>query len=338
MKSNVTRLSLVTLALVLILSGKAPVSADETLTYRLKWLYNASVVGDVYAVDKGYFTQKGLSVTVKAGSPERDAIRELELGQAQFGTASADQVITARQKGAPVVVIAQLFQKNPLQWIYRPDRGIIHGMEDLRGKTIGITYGGNDETIMRALLKKHDIDEHDVSFHSVRYDYTPFFRKQVNIWPVYINTQGIILQDKFAREDEHVRFFDPSQHGIRFVANSVVTSMKMIKERPETVKTFITVLLKAWEDALSPENREQALKVLALYDRDTPPDIRAKQLAATRPLIHPEHGRPLGTIDKNAWVQTESIMREQGLIRKPVSILDILYQNGEAPKSVSSPR
>ncbi len=54
-----------------------------------------------------------------AGDPERDAIRELELGNATFGVASADQVIRARAKGAPVVVIAQLFQINPLQWIYR---------------------------------------------------------------------------------------------------------------------------------------------------------------------------------------------------------------------------
>ena len=96
-----------------------PARGAEQLTYRLKWLFNASVVGDLYADAHGDFAAAGLDVTIKAGGPERDAIKELELGQAQFGVASADQVIRALAKGSPVVVIAQLFQDNPLQWIYR---------------------------------------------------------------------------------------------------------------------------------------------------------------------------------------------------------------------------
>ena len=121
----------------------------ESLNYRLKWLFNTSVVGDLYALDQGFFDRVGLDVNVKAGGPERDAIRELELGHATFGVASADQVIRAREKGAPVVVIAQLFQVNPLQWIYRAVKPAITKLADLKNRTIGITYGGNDETIMK---------------------------------------------------------------------------------------------------------------------------------------------------------------------------------------------
>src|SRR5210317_567556 len=91
----------------------------EKINYRLKWIFNTSVVGDLYADVRQEFKAAGLDVTVKPGGPERDAIKELELGQAQFGVASADQVIRAMAKGSPVVVIAQLFQINPLQWIYR---------------------------------------------------------------------------------------------------------------------------------------------------------------------------------------------------------------------------
>ena len=72
---------------------------------------------------------------------EKDAIKELELGHAQFGVASADQVIRAVSKGAPIVVIAQLFQINPLHWIYRPDKTPLKTPQDLKGKTIGITFG-----------------------------------------------------------------------------------------------------------------------------------------------------------------------------------------------------
>ena len=306
--------------------------ASEEITYRLKWLYNTSVAGDLYALDKEFFKREGLAVEVKAGSPERDAIREIELGQAQFGVASGDQVILARKKGSPVVVVAQIFQKNPLQWIYREGPFSLKSLPDLKGKTIGITYGGNDEAIMRALLKAGGIAENEVNFYSVRYDYTPFYQNRVPIWPVYINSQGVILSGKLSENNEKTAFFDPTRHGVRFVANAVITSAKMLQNEPETVKSFAKALLEGWREALDPLNEEETLLVLKKYDRDTPPHIRKAQLALTRPLVLPDNGQPVGSIDRAAWRETESIMLEQNLISGPVHVTEALFQNGSAGK------
>ena len=125
------------LAVLIELGSVGACAAADTITYRLKWLFNTSVVGDLYADVHQFFKAEGLTVVVKEGGPERDAIRELEMGRAQFGVASADQVIRALSKGANVVVIAQFFQVNPLQWIYRPDRIKINSLSDLKGQIIG---------------------------------------------------------------------------------------------------------------------------------------------------------------------------------------------------------
>ncbi|MGD9331912.1 MAG: ABC transporter substrate-binding protein [Desulfobacterales bacterium] len=292
----------------------------EKLNYRLKWLFNTSVVGDLYADVRGEFAAAGLDVTVKAGGPERDAIKELELGQAQFGVASADQVIRAMAKGSPVVVIAQLFQVNPLQWIYRQADRPISRLEDLRGRTIGITFGGNDETIMRTLLAKAGLTEKDVTLFSVRYDYTPFYQKRVDIWPVYRNTQGIVIGQKMVNEGEGVRFFIPSRYGVQFVANSVVTSRQMIQQRPDTVRRFITALMKAWEAALDPARSDITLQMLQQFDKETSRKMLEAQLTITRGLVKPQAGLAIGTIDVEAWRQTEQIMYDQKQIVKPVHI------------------
>ena len=136
--------------------------ANDKVTYRLKWLRNVSVIGALYAETHHLFDQAGLEVDIKAGGPERDAIRELELGYADFGEASADQVLRACAKGSPVLVIAQVFQINPLQWMYRPAEVRISNPSDLKGKVIGVTYGGNDETIMRTLLAEAGSSSSDV--------------------------------------------------------------------------------------------------------------------------------------------------------------------------------
>ena len=274
--------------------------------------------------DQGLFLREGLEVSVKAGGPERDAIRELELGYAQFGVASADQVIRALAKGASVVVLAQLFQVNPLQWIYRADDFSLTRVQDLTGRTIGVTYGGNDETILRALLATAGMEENQIRWASVRYDYTPFFQKQVPIWPVYRNTQGIYLSDKLATGGERVAFFDPSEHGVRFVANSVITSQKMIDQHPQTVQQFTRALLAGWQAAMQPANANAVIRAVGEHDRDTSQAVMHRQLAVTRQMIQPYPAIPVGHIDTAAWQQTEQIMLQQKLIPGPVNVIDRL--------------
>ncbi len=313
-------------AVFLTIALRPAAARGEAVAYRLKWLYNVSVVGGLYAETHGYFRDEGLSVTIKQGGPERDAIRELEMGHADFGVASADQVIRARAEGAPVVVVAQLFQVNPLQWIYRPDRVRIEKTQDLRGRVIGITYGGNDETIMYTLLARAGISKNQVTFFSVRYDYTPFFRKKVDVWPVYRNAEGVILQHRLGKAGEKTAFFNPADHGVRFVANSVVVSEQSAKEEKGRVRRFVRALLKGWRQALSPENEKEALATLRRFDKETAMPIMAEQLAVTRGLIVPEDGAPIGRIDKAAWKQTERIMRSQRQVEKAVHVESALRQ------------
>lgn len=308
---------------------KKPEEPPEHVSYRLKWLFNISVVGDLYTDVHGIFASRGLRVTIKEGSPERDAIKELELDHAQFGVASADQVIRAVSKGAPIVVIAQLFQANPLQWIYRPEKTRIETPEDLNGKTVGITYGGNDETIMRAILSKYKIRNDEVKFFSVRYDYTPFYQGEVDLWPIYQNAEGVVIGEKLRKAGEQVSFFSPDVFGIRFVANSVITTRHMLKERPGTVQRFISALLQGWQEALDPANKEKAVATIHRFDKDTPINIIRKQLAATRMLMKPSPGVEIGGIDIEAWKQTERIMREQKLIPGPVHVKRILRPYSE---------
>ncbi len=319
-------LPVIGIILILLLVGCTSENKNplEEVNYRLKWLYNISVVGDLYTLDSGLFAKHGLVVNVKPGGPEKDAIKELELGHAQFGVASADQVIRAVSKGSPIVVIAQLFQINPLHWIFRPDKTPLKTPQDLKGLTIGITHGGNDETIMRALLDKYGIQENEVTLFSVRYDYTPFYQGQVDLWPLYRNAQAPIIGAKLQKAGERFDLMDPSRLGIRFVANSVVTTRKMLEEKRETVHQFITALLQGWREALDPANKETAIQLVLKYNKETPEEIVRQQLPATRILMMPSADLAFGTIDVDAWKQTEEIMLAQKLIPVRVYVEKLL--------------
>jgi NitT/TauT family transport system substrate-binding protein len=319
-----TRLKIIWIACLIFLFACGQKEKVEEVNYRLKWLYNVSTVGDLYADAQGYFARNGLKVNVKPGGPERDALKELELGHAQFGVASADQVFRAVAKGAPIVVLAQLFQVNPLHWIYRPDQTLFSGPADWKGKAIGVTFGGNDETIMRALLARYRIAENEVTLFSVRYDYTPFYEGRVAFWPLYLNAQAVIIGDKLAQAGETFDVISPDRLGVKFVANSVVTTREMLGKHPDTVKRFLAALCQGWQAAIDPQNEEQAVQVLLQMDRETPAAVVRRQLAVTRELMLPAPGAAFGTIDLDAWKQTAEIMAAQQLIPPQLNVESVL--------------
>jgi len=323
---------LISLATIIcLLSCQKNTENNQNVSYRLKWLYNTSAAGSLFAKDMGYYSDNNLNVTIKQGGVEKNPIAELELERAQFGVASADQVIRAISSGSPIVVIAQLFQQSPMNWIYRSNKISIKSPQDLKGKTIGITYGNEDETIMKALLRKYNIDQKHVKFFSVKYDYTPFYTGKVDLWPVYKNSNGIIIKDKMEQSSEQIKFFNPFDFGINFVANSIITTKNIVDNNKDLVEKFSQSLIKGWENALKNENIEKTIKIIKKYDKTTDNQIIKKQILITKSLIIPDKNIKTGSINKPAWIQTENILLKQGIIPEKIGIskylIDIINNN-----------
>ena len=300
------------------------------IVYRLKWLYNASTLGELWAERKGLFKASGLRVEIREGGAEHDAIKEIELGRAMFGVASADQVIRAVEKGADVVVLAQIFQKNPLQWIYieeRTDFDPEDPVPALERYTFGITYGGNDEAIFTALSRRLGLDPEGLKTYAITYDYSPFWQGRVDFWPVYRNTQGIVLERRITRQGQHAGFLDPTRYGIDFVANSLVTSSKVVARYPGLVARFTAVLMSAWKEALLPENRREAQAILMEVEPGLDESSALAQIEETARMVWPDmpEGAP-GVIDRAAWRQSLDIMVSQHLIGKRIALDRLFWQ------------
>jgi NitT/TauT family transport system substrate-binding protein len=297
---------------------------SNEINYRLKWLPNAGFIGDLYADSYGFYLMEGLKVIVKPGGPELDAIRELQKGEASFGVASADQIIKAIEDSADIVVIAQIYRRNPVQWIYREKDVKIDTISDLIKYKVGITIGDNDETIMKALLNMHNIPLDKMGLIPVKYSYLPFTKGEVNLFPVYLNTQGVELKFQLGKSNERTGFFDPESHGIHFVANSIITTSKVIKENEGLVLSFLKAAVKGWNESLKKENLELSIRCLKhnIGDIGTDQDISkvyGEQISKTRDLVM-DSIIPIGKIDESAWKMTEEIMLKQGIISNSVDI------------------
>src|ERR1043166_1284955 len=97
-------------------------------------------------------------ILIQAGSPN---IQALLGGSIQLTQTAASSALLGAVRGAPIVIVATLENRLPMQLISRPE---IKDPQQLRGKTIGINrFGGSNDAAVYMALKAWKMEPKDIS-------------------------------------------------------------------------------------------------------------------------------------------------------------------------------
>jgi len=140
-------------AAVLALSSVGA-EAQDKLTLQLKWVTQAQFAGYYVAKDKGFYKEDGLDVTIKPGGPDIAPEQVLAGGGADVVVDWMPGALAAREKGVPMVNIAQPFKRSGLELTCRADTGI-KTPQDLKGRTLGVWFSGNEYPFLNWMAKLH---------------------------------------------------------------------------------------------------------------------------------------------------------------------------------------
>ena len=139
--------------MVLLTVGLAfSAQAAEKVTIQLKWVTQAQFAGYYVAQDKGYYQAEGLDVTIKPGGPDIGTPQVLAGGGADVIVDWMPSALASREKGVPLVNIAQIFKKSGMMLTCRKDSGI-KSPSDFRGKTLGVWFYGNEYPFLSWMSK-----------------------------------------------------------------------------------------------------------------------------------------------------------------------------------------
>ena len=139
-------LRLMTLATALTLGLGLAVqsaSAADEVTIQLKWVTQAQFAGYFVAKDKGLYEAEGLDVTINPGGPDISPPQIIVGGGADVIIDWMPSALASREKGVPLVNIAQPFKRSGMMLTCRKETGI-KGPQDFRGKTLGVWFFGNE--------------------------------------------------------------------------------------------------------------------------------------------------------------------------------------------------
>ncbi|MDQ4034604.1 MAG: ABC transporter substrate-binding protein [Chloroflexota bacterium] len=123
-----------------------PVAVD----FQLQWVPQAQFAGYFAAKDLGFYEDAGLDVTLLDGGPDIAPQQVVaDPSGPEFGEAWVPKVLVAREEGADLVNIAQVFQRSGTVEVSFADSGI-ESPEDWAGKKIGAWGFGNEFEVVAA--------------------------------------------------------------------------------------------------------------------------------------------------------------------------------------------
>ena len=112
-----------TAAAMALMGTSAAYAADE-VKLQLKWVTQAQFAGYYVALDKGFYSEEDLDVTILPGGPDIAPTQVIAGGGADVTVEWMPAALAAREKGLPLVNIAQPFKSSGLMLTCWKDTGI----------------------------------------------------------------------------------------------------------------------------------------------------------------------------------------------------------------------
>jgi NitT/TauT family transport system substrate-binding protein len=215
------------------------------------------------AKDSGAFDKYGIQADVIFISSGPVVVQALIGGDLQGGSGATNAVINAILNGAPIIGVAATANRPYHRLFVQPE---INRLEDLKGKTLGVTrFGSITDNLTRILLRKSGLEGAvNVRQMGGTIEVSAAFQNRV--------IAGAVTSD--------LRVSPPSQAkiltrlidlGIPYSMNMIAVSREYLRRNPETVERMV----RAYADGVAFMNRqkEQALKIVAKYARLTDPKM-----------------------------------------------------------------
>ncbi|MBI2998103.1 MAG: ABC transporter substrate-binding protein [Deltaproteobacteria bacterium] len=266
------------------------------------------------ALDHGLFDKYGLKVTHAALRGTTTSLPALASDQVQFLYCSAAATIPGMVTGIDAKIVASVHVGVPFVLLARKD---VKKVEDLRGKTIGISRPGEvDHRLSKALLKKFNLTEEEVKIRSIGGSQPEKY--QAMVMDIIQATPVMPPLDVRGKKDGFNLVYHLNDLGMPFISSSVHTNSKTLKERPGLVQKFVAAIAEAMHFVeKNPDKAKASIgQVFKLDDLDalqSAYDTFAKTIINRRMIV-----------PANGIAEEVQIARETGtnIRKKPEELLD----------------
>lgn len=293
-------------------STAASSTAGKALTVGLTYTPDIQFAPFYVGVEKGFFADEGLNVTLRHHGASESLTGALQAGQEDVVYAGGDEAMVARSQGVDVVNFATMYQTYPAELIV-PANSPITTAVDLKGHSVGLPgeYGQNWYALL-ALLKQAGLSQSDVDIQSIGYtQQAALTSNKVDSVLGFSNNDAVKFQQaNFAIRQIQLAPDTP------LVGSGLAATSKTITDRKADLQALMRGLTKAV--AFCRSNPDDTVAIAAKYvptlTGQTQKDAARAVLLATNAL----YGDNIGVQDAQRWSDMSAFLLQTGIISKAV--------------------
>ena len=160
--------------------GAEALSGPVALDFQLQWVPQAQFAGYFAARDLGFYEEAGLDVTILDGGPDIAPQQVVaDPNGPELGEAWVPKVLVAREEGADLVNIAQVFQRSGTVEVSFADSGIT-SPEDWQDKKVGAWGFGNEFEVIAAARQAGLEAGTDYELVTQNFDMVAFLNREID--------------------------------------------------------------------------------------------------------------------------------------------------------------
>jgi NitT/TauT family transport system substrate-binding protein len=294
-------------------------SSLQRVSLQLQWVTQAQFAGYYVALDKGWYLDEGIDMTIKPGGPDSSPVDLVSSGKSDFGTGFLSDLCVAVGAGKPVISIAQIQQNNGMLLIAKKSSGIKEP-QDLIGKRVGIWLGSWDAQF-KALMANEGINLDSINIISQGLSMEPFLNGEIDVASAMTYAE---YQLESVQTIE-LNIIDYADYGLGFPGDVLFAASRTVKQNPTLCTHMVQASLKGWQYAI--EHPEEATDIVMKYAKNGELNRNEQSLMMNQiSKLVKTTGRDIGFTDRTTVKQVLYILR-QNVLKSPLQPEDVYTNN-----------
>ncbi|RYG91441.1 ABC transporter substrate-binding protein [Loktanella sp. IMCC34160] len=246
----------------------APAFAADDVTLQLKWVTQAQFAGYYVALDQGFYDEEDLNVTILPGGPDIAPTQVIAGGGADVTVEWMPAALAAREKGLPLVNIAQPFKSSGMMLTCWGDVGI-DGPDSLVNRTLGVWFFGNEFPFMSWMaqlgIETDGADENGVEVLKQGFNVDPLLQRQADCISTMTYNEYWQVIDAGVAPEELITFKYEDQ-GVATLEDGLYVLEENLDDPAfvDRMTRFVRASMRGWKWA--EENPEEAAMIVLDYD------------------------------------------------------------------------
>ncbi|CAK0745200.1 putative thiamine biosynthesis protein HI_0357 [Azospirillaceae bacterium] len=276
----------------------------EQLVLILDWFVNPNHAPLIVAQQRGFFQQEGVAVTLVPPTDPNLPSKLVAAGKANLAIAYQPQLHLQVVEGLAIARIATLIDTPLSSLLVRAD-GPVRTLSDLKGRRIGYSISGYEDTLLRSMLGSGGISLHDVTLLNVHFALLqPLVSGQVD---AVIGAFRNFEVNQMKLEGHPVRAFYPEESGVPPYDELIVVAHRDRLNDPRLPR-FVAALERAVLTLLN--DPERAWGDFITYQKDLDTELNRRAWADT---LHRFAHNP-GVLDPVRYTRFSDFLRTNGMI------------------------